>query len=296
MQSLWSTASRCIGPVLASVCLVTGGSLAATTQPAGQDVPPVIRGTMTRTANAGHWRTFINSAGARVLEADKDAIWFWMGGCVCRYNVKTTSIDVQTDLLTHGSLRNCGYTALAGDGRFATSGYMYLWTPGKGWSRLPQPMPYANDVANAPSIGFDAAGKMWAFGFKKTCLWKDDAWEDPVEGPPDCKIFPVGGGWLVMNGSVDWWCPGSLEKAGSTIYRGMKSLFGGRCFAAGGVRDTRMLLSNGNGVFEWDVKADTWAYLEPYSGELAFFDAKGRRIFAGMNRILVYRGDPSKLQ
>lgn len=174
----------------------------------------IIEGSMTcTTRDPGHWSVFVNAAGARILQANKDSIWFLMGEGLCRYNVETRAIDVQTSILTHCAIRGgSGPTALAADGRFVISGYSdsYLWTPDKGWSRLPQ-----TPEQNPPAMGFDSAGRLWAFGFGRAYQWDKDCWGQSVPGPKwNYFLFPCGDGWFYSNYA---WIPVSLDQKKAVV-------------------------------------------------------------------------------
>ena len=181
--------------------------------PGGSKVNPlVMEGTRTHTAHSGgKWRVYFNAHGARIAGANRSAIWFRKGANVWRYNVATKTVDVCTSPMTHAKLSYNGYEALADDGRF-TLGDMaanYLWTPGKGWSRLSQPV----GNTNRHLLALDAKGRLWALYHLSAFAWEKAAWAPSRRIPNFGGVYPVGAGWLFWHNqgqgkewpAFTWW-------------------------------------------------------------------------------------------
>ncbi len=154
-----------------------------------------MEGTRIHTVHSGgKWGAYFNAHGARIAGANRGAIWFRKGPNVWRYNVATKTVDVCTSPMTHGVLSRGGRAALADDGRFAVSDRAanYLWTPGKGWSRLPQPA----GNHNAHFLAFDAKGGLWATTSNAAFAWEEGAWAPFRRIPRNGGVYAVGGGWL----------------------------------------------------------------------------------------------------
>ena len=155
-----------------------------------------MEGVETHTAHSGgKWRSYFNADGARIAGANRSAIWFKKGPNVWRYNVATKTVDVCTSPMTHAMRFSGRAAALADDGRFAISARAanYLWTPGKGWSRLPQAAGIAGTLA------FDAKGRVWVLPHNAAFAWEKGAWTPSRRIPQHSGVCPVGGGWLLRN-------------------------------------------------------------------------------------------------
>ncbi len=162
--------------------------------PGGSKVNPfVVEGTGTHTAHSGgKWRAYFNAHGARIAGANRGAIWFQKGLNVWRYNVATKTVDACTPPMTHAGLFVEGRAALADDGRFALDAPTanYLWTPGKGWSRLPLA------VGIDRSLAFDAKGQLWAIASQRAFPWEKGGWGPSRRLPWPGRACPAAEGWL----------------------------------------------------------------------------------------------------
>lgn len=151
----------------------------------------VVEGTLTCTAKPnGLWKAWFNASGATTLCANADALWFYKGGNIWRYNVRTQQVDAYTSPLTQPAQEPAWRThALSPDGKFAMNGL--LWD-GRQWVRLP----LVGLLSSFEGLAFDAKGELWALG-RDLHRWEGQQWSLGVKSPGNRGLWPFGDKWLM---------------------------------------------------------------------------------------------------